>query len=281
MPSILIATDLSHRSDRALARGVRLAAALNLPLRVVSAVDDDLPASLLARRIAETESHLDRLLAGARVPADLTVTRAALPGDVASVIPAEAHGSGAACVVLGLHRPRALLDFFRETTLERLVRMIRRPVLLVRDTAERDYQRVLVPVSFSPACAAALAAARWLAPGAEVRSLHALHLPVVGLPGETAAGPMAIALTAEAEAERAAWIARFGLPDGIDAPVIKIGGFGEVLDRELGGFLPDLLALGAHTRSGLAPHALGGAAARLIRTPPCDVLVARAVPVIA
>ena len=278
MASILVAADLSHRSDRALARAVRIASALRLPLRVVTAVDDDLPGAVLARLIAETETDLDRVLTGLPLSSGLEISRAALSGDPATVIPAEAHGMGASCVVLGLHRPRPILDMLRETTMERLVRLIRRPVLMVGDPADRDYQRVLAPVSFSPACAAALRAAQMLAPQAALRSIHALHLPYVGLTGETATGPMARSLTAEAEAERASWLDRFPLPEGMMAPTIEICSFGEMLDRELTGFRPDLLALGAHTRSGLAPHALGGTAARLIRTPRCDLLIARSAP---
>ena len=37
---------------------------------------------------------------------------------------------------------------------------------------------------------------------------------------------------------------------------------------------PDLIALGAHTRSGLSPYTLGSFAANLVRHPPTDLLLA-------
>ena len=51
MPCILVATDLSTRSDRAVQRALRLGKKLHLPCRVVSVVDDDVPGDLLAERV--------------------------------------------------------------------------------------------------------------------------------------------------------------------------------------------------------------------------------------
>lgn len=275
MPAILAASDLSSRGDRAIARALRLGAAMALPVRIITAVDDDLPGALLARRLTEAEAALDRVLAGlSRAPGQV-ISRAALPGEPSSVIPAAAHAEHATLVVLGLHRPRPFLDLLRETTMERLVRMIRRPVILARDPADRDYARVLSPVSFSPACSAALAAARMVAPGAEIHAFHALHIPYAGLTGEGTEGPMARALTAETETARAAWALAAPLPEGVAMPQILPGGFGQILQAEIDRFRPDLLAMGAHTRSGWVPNGLGGTVAQTIRNPPCDVMVAR------
>jgi len=281
MTMILVAHDLSARSDRALARALRLAHQTGRSLRLISVVDDDLPGAALARRLTEAEALLDQALvvAGAR-SAGIAVTRAAIAGDPAQAIPAEAHGEHAGLIVLGLHRPRPFLDALRETTMERVVRLIRLPVLLVRDAAAQDYARVLIAVSFSAACAAAVQAARMVAPAADLRAFHALHIPFVGLTGEGPGSAMDRAMTREAQAMCDEWTTRAPLPEGMAATRIDTGSFGQLMQAHIAEFRPDLLALGAHTRGGLALFALGSTTAGLIRDPPCDLLVARATPLV-
>jgi nucleotide-binding universal stress UspA family protein len=46
LTTIICATDLSHRSDRALERAAQLAGQLKLPLHVVSVIDPELPDTL-------------------------------------------------------------------------------------------------------------------------------------------------------------------------------------------------------------------------------------------
>ena len=58
-------------------------------------------------------------------------------------------------------------------------------------------------------------------------------------------------------------------------PEIIAGSVHQVLDRMMANFKPDLLAIGAHTRSGIGMHRIGAFAAELIREPPVDLLVAR------
>ena len=55
MTSILVATEFSPRSDRALRRAIILAASLRLPIRIVHVVDDDRPLPLVTadRQVAE------------------------------------------------------------------------------------------------------------------------------------------------------------------------------------------------------------------------------------
>jgi nucleotide-binding universal stress UspA family protein len=155
-----------------------------------------------------------------------------------------------------------------------IVRASRRPVLLVKDLPHQDYAKVLVPVSFSPACAAALRAARAIAPKAEMRSFHAVPVPFAGLTGDGPGSTMAQDLCAEATRERDVWLAGQGF--GGDLPEIEIisGGRSVTMER-LAAIKPDLVAVGAHTRSGFLPNVLGSFVTDLIHSPPCDLLVSR------
>ena len=274
MPCILAATDLSTRSDRAVQRALRLGARLQVPCRIVSVVDNDLPGDMLAERMKEVAHRLNRFTESlAAVPGQM-VTSTVVAGDPHQAILAQAEAHDATMLVLGLHRSRPFLDLFRDTTMVRIVRGSLRPVLLVNDPVDHDYARVLVPVSFSPSCAAALQMARTIAPGAELRSFHAVPIPFSGLTGDGPGSAMARELSDEAAKERDAWTAT--LDPATNPPDIEIisGGRSEIMSR-LTAVRPDLIAVGAHTRSGFSPNVLGSFVTDLIVTPPCDILVAR------
>jgi nucleotide-binding universal stress UspA family protein len=273
MTCILAATDLSTRSDRAVQRALRLSAKLKLPCRIVSVVDNDMPDDMLADRVKDVTQRLDRFIGSLAVP-DQEVTSSVVAGDPHQAILDQAEAHDATLLVLGLHRSRPFVDLFRNTTIERIVRGSLRPVLLVNDPVDHDYARILVPVSFSPSCAAALRMAGAIAPDAELRSFHAAPIPFQGLTGDGPGSDMARALCKEATKERDAWTATLDpaiLPREIE---IISDGRSETMDRMAAG-RPDLIAVGAHTRSGLSPNVLGSFVTDLIVAPPCDVLVAR------
>lgn len=273
MSCILVATDLSARSDRAVQRALRLSAKLKLPCRIVSVVDNDLPDDLIEERVTGVAQRLNRLVESL-AKAGRKVTSAVITGDPDQAILEQAEAHDASLLVVGLHRARPILDLFRDTTMVRIVRGSLRPVLLVKDRADDDYARALVPVSFSPSCAAALRMARTIAPGAELRSYHAVAIPYSGLTGEGPDSDTARALSAEAAKERDAWLATLDPAIQKAEIEIMIGGRTETMAR-MTADRPDLVAVGAHTRSGLAPNELGGFVTDLIVWPPCDVLVAR------
>lgn len=272
MKVFLAATDLSERSDRAVRRAMRLARLHKGRAHVLHVVDEALPGELAKLWRREAEAHLARTVAA--WGGDDGVTTRVEIGDPLAIIAREARRLEADLVVFGLHRPRPFLDALRETTVERMVRLIDRPALLVRETADHDYARVLAPVSFSAACATALSAARALAPEAEIAAVHAVYLPFAGLTLEDPGGAMDRELTAEAETERTNWCARQGLSQELCAVTPMTGSLGDVIEARIRAFKPDLIALGAHTRGRFAPHTLGSFAAGLVRSPPTDLLLA-------
>jgi nucleotide-binding universal stress UspA family protein len=278
MKLIVAATDLSNRSERAVNRALRLAETTGAEVQIVTAVDDDVAPDLLDDRCALAETAIARQ--AERAPRTIRVTALALRGDPLIELPGHAAYRKADLVVLGLHRRRAILDMIRDTTMERLVRLLRTPVLLASDPVDGDYDRVLVPVSHSAACAAAVLTALDLAPKAKFTLLHAVHLPFVGLTGEGPDSPMAKSLVDEAERADRAWRRQYALPASLPPTLVMPGSLTEVVSRQIKRAPPDLLALGAHTRHGALPYTLGSFTAELIRQPPCDLLVCRPRPVV-
>lgn len=272
MRVFLVATDLSERSDRAVRRALRLARQHEAACHVLHVVDDALPRDMAETIRDGAQERLRRFVASQ--PDGEGAEVAVLIGDPLVTIAEQARARNADLVVFGLHRPRPFLDIACETTVERMIRLSRRPALLVHDMADHDYARILAPVSFSGACATALDTARKLAPEAEISAFHAVHLPFAGLTHEHPGGTMDRELTAEAEEARHAWCAAQGLPEELCAVTPVTGSLGEVMDRQIAAFKPDLIALGAHTRGRFSTHPLGSFAAALLRDPPVDLLLA-------
>ena len=270
MDTIIVATDLSDRSDRAVERALSLAEANGATCHVVSVTDDALPVALSEQLSEGVEEHLQKVLEGRQnaVKTEVTILR----GDVAEMLIRFALLRDADLIVMGLHRRRMFLDKLRETTMTRIVAASPTPVLLVKNDASEAYASTLVPVSFSPSCAGAIQAANMLAPGTKVVGFHALHVPFQGLTG-VEDSDMAHAAREEAEQTRASWMAEQSLMDYVDAPDIIPGAVRAVLDQKLAEESSDLLAIGAHTRSGLSIQKLGGFAADLVRDPPVDLLI--------
>ena len=59
LAKLLVATDLSHRSDRAMRRAVALAKAHDAELIVVSVLDDELPEDMIGELHARAERRLE------------------------------------------------------------------------------------------------------------------------------------------------------------------------------------------------------------------------------
>lgn len=281
MTTYLVATDLSIRGDRAVARAIALARQTGAKLVMASVVDDTLPDGLVQLMLQAAESQMaDQARAasqGAPLPAMQIIAR---PGDPAADIVDLAAETGADLLILGVHRPRALRDAFGETTMQRIARCARCPVLLVQDPVVGPYQRLLAAVDFSPAAAQALSAgAAILPPEAEILALHALHLPFKGFLGQGASAADLAPYRAEAEAAEIGWRARHALPARLGAVALHEGGLTELLTealaeaRDIGG--PVVLALGLNARSGLQRLVVGSQCHDLMRAPPCDLLVAR------
>lgn len=271
MKHLIVATDLSERGDRALQRAFILASGLGAKLTIATVVDDSLPGSIAETMARAAEAELARIVAAhplaASVPHEIRVAR----GDPALAIAALAAAERADLLVLGVHRDRPLADLFRETTMERIVRQVGCPVLLVRRPAVAAYGAVVGAVDFSPASAAALRKAAEVAPGARLVAVHAVHVPYRGLMPADAAG----SFIGEAEAAEAGWRQRETLPAALGKVALVEGAIGQVLTDVVRREDAELITVGAHARSGVHNALVGSFATRMMRDAPCDLLIAR------
>ena len=275
LTNILVATDMSPRSDRAVRRAFDLARVHELPVTVLMVLDDAMLPDLTDMLHTKAEMELERFLAtvGEGVAHD-TIIRV---GDPTKDILHYAANDPKCLLVMGVHRPRPFLDALRETTMQRIVRRTSNPVLLVKDTADHRYDKVVAACDFSPASTASLRLALSLTPGATARLIHALHVPYSGMLGQTssAAADLAKAFHKEAAQDDATWRASTELPQGAGETEVLPGSPYPLLRGLAERGEADLIAVGAHGRVGSARAILGSLSVDLMRDPPCDVLIAR------
>lgn len=276
---LLIATDLSPRSELALARAVRLARQHGAQLRVCHVVDDALPTHLAeAQKVAAENILKDRIQALAN-DAVASVSTAVVTGKPSGAILHEAIEWSSELIVLGVHRGGAE-GMFHGSTAERVIREGHHPVLVVRRGADADYRRAVVGVDFSLHSLWAARTGFRLAPQAEFHLVHSYITPpaafFAGYVRAQARELHVLEMNRTIEEELSAFLARLGDRLPSHKRLVIEGSASEVL-LHLAGELPaDLLVAGTHGRIGVAHALLGSVAEDLMLQAHCDVLVAKA-----
>ena len=259
---ILIAHDLSREADLALQRAAQLAHQHGARLTVLHVLDGSEDDERITRRLNEQLERYDLPDAQVRLAA----------GQPAQTIAEQAEGVGADLLVLGAHHKQRP-ELFAGTTLERLARSSRIPVLLAVNLDAAPYRQALVALDFSQCACAALHQAHRLLP--EQAELFALNIYEVA-PAQAAHEQDELAvqgsLFSRLVADEQALLAT---PGRIVQYGIRCGERHECLEAAIAERRPQLLALGRHTRGLMSDALLGSLAKDVLHQPPCDVLVAR------
>lgn len=281
MKRLLIATDLSRRSDRALNRAFALSDELKAQLVVLHVVDEELPSSVADRLKAAAETAIDDRLDSSPMLKRKDITRKVVFGTGAKSILKEAAESEADLIIMGMHRDTSLGDFFLGTTVERVVRRGSNPVLVVKDRVKGPYRQVLVGIDFSVYSRRAVEFAVKFVPRGEIFLVHAFDVPFKGFrSGQSILDQVTKnqqeKMDAMLEEEMQAFLASFpSPPTGLKRTMLE-GTVGEVIAGQVAVLRPDLLVVGTHGRTGVAHALLGSVAGDLLSDPPCDVLAVKA-----
>tara|TARA_R110001583_G_scaffold195341_1_gene371900 strand:- start:19507 stop:20403 length:897 start_codon:yes stop_codon:yes gene_type:complete len=189
--TLLAASDLSafarHAAERAAMVatdvGARLSIAhvvngggLNALRHLVDVGTGDVAARLLDEVRGEVRELVDDI--GQRFGAKVDMHLAT--GAVLSELSMYAEVIDADLLVLGARGSSVVREWLLGTTTERILSKTTRAVLVVKQMPHENYQRVLVPVDFSPRSADALRFARSVAPKADLILLHAFEVPFEG-----------------------------------------------------------------------------------------------------
>lgn len=278
-----MATDLSARCDRALARAALFASADDATLTVVHAVlpgtisrheqrVESLPSwrkpepwlTTVARRLGD-ELSAEKIAAAQRVVA----------GHPAHVVAQAAQVAGAALIVCGLGHDDRLDRLQLGSTIDWLIREGPAPVLNVRRRARTPYRHVVVATDFSDASRGAVEFAQSWFGDARLTLFHAYEPPSTDLPESLAAEGWRAAVQAQGD--------RFMAQSGIAAQaadrwerLTEQGAIGALLDDLIATTGVDLVVMGSHGRSGWRRAMLGSTAETLLHSLDCDSLVVRA-----
>ncbi|GIT92257.1 hypothetical protein JANAI62_27140 [Jannaschia pagri] len=275
MKTILVATDLSARSDRAVLRAAHLAETVGASLRILHVIDDEVPAAFLQTRSEAAEQVLAAMVADHEGLSALAPTIHVEVGHLDKLLPKIVAQQDVDLVVVGSHRNRGFGELLGAPTLSRLLRGLDVPVLVSVARPEVAYEAVSVGWDDSDGAEAVAQIARRMAPTAEITLVHAWQEVLASAPYAFETGgliPKETQQRLQSDVQRAAVrLAGEGLPF---AALVAMGPPGHVLRTRAEGGQADLIAVGRHARSGLARLILGATAEDLALSAPCDVLIA-------
>jgi nucleotide-binding universal stress UspA family protein len=277
MSAILFATDLSPHADRALARAALLAGGQGVGLGVLHVVSRDLRSGPdYQAAVAQAMATLREEIADAALPPGLEVTPLPRGGEAGPAIVQAAKELGSRLVVLAAPHSDLLVQIFRASVLNHVVRHAPCPVLVVRRRANGAYRRIVVAVDLSQPSRQALETALRLLPGeamAEVQ-LTLVHARVASMPPAEVAEQQA-----RVDDMLAAALGRLAA-EGRAVPatevVVQPGSPEAVVAEAAARCQAELVVVGTMGLTGAANLLLGSTAEALVATLPCDVMAVRA-----
>ncbi|MGE3745260.1 MAG: universal stress protein [Sphingomonadaceae bacterium] len=207
--TILLPTDFSGRCDRPRDRAMQLARQWGARLVVfhVRAKPDHV---MTSEEQQEEVAFIEARLRAEVQDEGVTVETRLGFGNVAEAVLGAATEAAADLIATGISRHDDLGDFIIGTTVERLVRNARAPVLVVKEPVRQDYRRFMVATDFSDCSAEALRTGFAMLPRAEATLLHAYQVPLEALRGRD--GPAA-ALQAQIALELDTFLGRLDMSE--------------------------------------------------------------------
>lgn len=279
MKRILVATDFSERSDRALRRATLLARQTGAVLTIMHGLDDDRSPRIVERERYEMEGLLRELTATLASVDGLTSNWRMVMGEPSQAILQAVREEKPDLLVLGPHRRQIFRDIFVGTTVERTIRNVDCPVLMANAAPVGPYRHVLLSTDLSEGSRDAMVAYLSLDLSSEARqsALHVFDAPMLRL-----------AMSHEiAEEERQAYLA-----DQRGIARIELGKFlagvglasAQVILRHDAAHTTheilaaadlaraDLIVMATHSKRGLERLLLGSITERVLRDSQIDVL---------
>ena len=278
--TILVATDFSTRSDRALRRAVLMAKQYGTDLALVHAIDDERPRLFVDGDIARVRPALEELAATFRDIDGVDCQARIAFGAADEGVIHTADELDVDLIVIGPHRRRAVKDAFVGTTAERIIRRSGRPVLMAKAAPTGIYSRLLIATDLREGAVGVVAVLKKLGmiENADVGVLHAFE-PTLGEAaqagseaseelGEHAAGQRA--LTSE---EMEDFLAATGLEPEFEAIQSSELSIAELIEDRSQDWKADLIVVGTHERSYVGRLLFGSTAEEVMKRSPVDVLV--------
>jgi nucleotide-binding universal stress UspA family protein len=285
---LLVPIDLSPGSDRVLGRVALLPLSEDAHVTLLHVVPGSLPhreqqsaARDAKKALTDEAKHLAKSL-----PRTVRIERVVKTGAATKEIATCAGAMKAELIVMGRNGGRALRDMFLGSTAERVIRLGRLPVLVVRLPPRAAYRRPAVALDLDLAAHTVLALLLRVIqpPRPGIAIIHAFDVPYEGLiyPSLSQEGAQARRSEHQRQASRdlakrvAAALARAKISPE-DTPYwnsyVRLGSPLLVIQKFIKKEGADLLVLGTHGYRGVAHALLGTIAGQVLRAATCDVLI--------
>lgn len=276
--TIVVASDLTFRSDRAIARGDMIARERGVPLHVVHVVDEKQRSALVDHAVSWSRETLAHECA-THAP---NATTHVVVGDPKRRIVQEVEALGGTLLVLGTHNEKKDGVFaFSQTTAGRMVMQARCPVLLALNEPAGPYARAVVGIDFSVHSRFAVEETNRLFPRTPMTLAHAYVVPFRDrLAGEEYLADVEADERRQFDAflaDEMGWVLerakRSGVPADNVETLMQEGRPSDVMRDMVTKRNADLVVIGTHGGNMLERLLWGSVANALLDNPPCDVLV--------
>ena len=278
MKTILVATDLSERSERALQQAIHLASAQDAALHVLYVVDEEIPGRIAKEIKSGAKETLNEQIARAAVGKSVNLTIHVVFQTIWKGIVEAAEELEADLLVLGSHRSRGMMELFRGTTVQRVAKVAKTPLLVVGNSKPGPYRDVIAGVDFSDCSRNAINVGAALAPKATMTLINVYHVPYKEFT-KRADPDGSIEKRDRLQTDRELAKEMKAFEQRLESKSLKLkrtfieGGPAPVLLEEARRRESNLICVGSHGRSWLAEAFLGSTARELLSAAPCDVLV--------
>lgn len=276
---ILLATDLSACSDRALDRALQLAEQHQTKLIVVHIMTPNgspgLTTPVWCRLTPDhkvlAERRLADDLADCKVPTEVLI----MTGDPVKYITEAAQTHNCSLIVTDIARDETLDRLLLGNTVKKLARKVQQPILVVKSRPRHAYRNVLVATDFSNGSRQAITAGLNVAGDAALTLFHGYNVPFQGK--NTPDDAVSRSFHNAAEENVKEFIAN--TPDLCERPaptlVLQAGQPKTLLSEYVFNERSELVVTGTHSLTGILRTAIGSVAERLLEALPCDVLIVR------
>ncbi len=275
MKKILVATDLSARSDRAVLRAIKMAKNYKAHLTIVHVVEEDTPKILVeeTKKIALQEINLCIKGKVKDIKYDIKIIVGTPHLSILEMITEE----DVDLVVIGLHRHTQESQPMIGKIIERIIKGSMKPVLVVKNRSESDYENILVGIDFNIHSKKSLKLSLDMFEDSNFHLVHGYYMPFLGTMDNIALEKsFKTNCTKDLDDMLKDTIKSLSKKSKksfkIDKKIIK-GSIFDILKEEILYLKPDLLVLGTHGRSGLTKILSLNVTENFLANPLCDVLV--------
>lgn len=270
--SVLLASDLDRRTDRAMDRAAALASEWNAPLVIVHAIEGSPEVWPPTRQREPRAAAMQRIREDLREPLPAKLELVVERGDAVKLVLEAIPRHGCRVVVTGVARDSGFGRASAGATVDALARLSPVPVLAVKTRPNRPYRRVIVATDFSDTSRDALLATIELFPSAHITLFHAYHVIYESFMSDKDAARRSEARNADTLAreflakmplgnQRIEIRSEHGSPERALREIVAAGGV-------------DLVVVGTHGRGAVGQLLLGSVARSIVAEVPVDVLIA-------